>query len=350
MNQGEKAFRSVNAGGKAGTWGGVLFSGLALAGLVAVAAAESPSGGGAPTTGPPPDGVNAAAAAGERGPAADPGCEDGTGGSPEAGAGRARMAEQAPDDPARLSPEEAADLDRRLAQAAASRQAPNSAAPTTIPVVVHVISHTDGSGDVDDATVDEQIAVMNKGFGGGYGGQDTGIRFELADVTRDADDTWFDRFAANERAIKDELHQGDAGTLNLYTVDLGNAILGQSTFPQEYGSDPKGDGVVVDHRTVPGGGRKGFDLGYTAVHEIGHWLGLYHTFQNGCEDPGDYVDDTPYEREQSSGCPKGRDTCRDREGTDPIHNFMNYSDDPCLNHFTKGQAERMSDAWTAFRT
>jgi hypothetical protein len=61
------------------------------------------------------------------------------------------------------------------------------------------------------------------------------------------------------------------------------------------------------------------------------------------------VDDTAYEREAASGCPEGRDTCPEQEGEDPVTNFMNYSDDACMTHFTKGQAERMVEHWAAFR-
>ncbi|MFW5420058.1 zinc metalloprotease [Nocardiopsis sp. CNT-189] len=245
-----------------------------------------------------------------------------------------------------ISPAEAAEYERKLREARVSHRGDG---PVTVPVAMHVITAADGTGDVPDDKVREQIDVMNRGFGGGYAGVDTGFRFELREVTRTGDDAWFGSFEANESKAKAELRRGGPETLNIYTVDMGSGVLGQSTFPQDYRTDPKADGVVVDYRTVPGGGRKGFDLGHTATHETGHWLGLFHTFQNGCSHPGDYVEDTPYEREQSSGCPKGRDTCPDKPGTDPVRNFMNYSDDPCLREFTRGQAVRMSDHWHAFR-
>ncbi|WP_238581010.1 zinc metalloprotease [Streptomonospora alba] len=251
-----------------------------------------------------------------------------------------------------LTAAQAAAYERELRAALRARQGPHTGQTqqaATVPVAVHIVHAEDGTGDLDDSTVREQIEVMDKAFGGGNSGADTGFGFRLADLTRTADDAWFEDFGAHEDEIKSGLHQGGAGTLNLYITRLGEGVLGQATFPQEYPDDPDNDGVAVDHRTVPGGGREGFDLGYTAVHETGHWLGLFHTFQNGCTDPGDYVDDTPYEAEQSSGCPEGRDTCPTREGDDPVHNFMNYSDDPCLNHFTQGQARRMSEHWTAFR-
>ncbi|CAM3849226.1 zinc metalloprotease [Nocardiopsis rhodophaea] len=323
MNRAGRAF------GKApfGIWGGLLFTALALAGLVLTGAArpEEPAGGDVRARGSdpvcPPD-----ADASSR-----------TTGGPGLGHNH-------------LSPEEAAELDQQLNEALVTQQAPAKGLRRTVPTIVHVISASDGRGDLSDSTISDQINTMNRGFSGGYGyGVDTGFRFELRAVTRTVSDSWFGDFVGHEAAMKKKLRRGDAGTLNLYTVNLPDGMLGRSTFPQDYTDSPKLDGVVVDYRSVPGGEREKFNLGFTATHETGHWLGLFHTFQNGCEHPGDYVDDTPFEREQAAGCPEGRDTC-DQTGRDPVHNFMNYSDDPCMSHFTRGQRERMTEHWAAFRT
>ena len=78
---------------------------------------------------------------------------------------------------------------------------------------------------------------------------------------------------------------------------------------------------------------------------------MAHTFTNGCSSAGDFVADTPAEREPAFGCPIGRDSCQGPgfDGIDPIKNYMDYTDDSCMDHFTAGQVERMHASYDLYR-
>jgi hypothetical protein len=99
---------------------------------------------------------------------------------------------------------------------------------------------------------------------------------------------------------------------------------------------------------MPGADYGPYDEGDTLTHEVGHWIELFHTFQNGCEAPGDFIDDTPFEASPAFGCPEDRDTCA-QPGDDPVQNFMDYTDDACMFEFTQDQADRMQVAWDLYR-
>ena len=211
-----------------------------------------------------------------------------------------------------------------------------------VQVVFHVISGRRGAGDVDQSMIDLQMDVLNQGFAG------SDYEFALAKTNRVNERKWYTGcYGSQERSMKTALREGDASTLNIYSCRP-NGILGYATFPWSYASSPLLDGVVILDQSMPGGTAAPYNEGDTLTHEVGHWLALYHTFQGGCAGNGDYVADTAAEASPAYGCPVGRDTCAG-EGPDPIENFMDYTDDYCMDRFSTGQDSRMDEAWLSFR-
>jgi hypothetical protein len=228
----------------------------------------------------------------------------------------------------------------------------SNAVTVTILVWFHVVTNTSGGGNVSDQMIADQIQVLNDAYSGVTGGANTKFRFALAGVTRTANNTWFNAGPGStaEAQMKNALRVGNAAVLNFYTNN-GGGLLGWATFPSSYASKPKDDGVVCLYSSLPGGGAVPYDEGDTGTHEVGHWLGLYHTFQGGCSNNNDFVADTPAERSPAYGCPNGRDTCAGKKypGVDPIENFMDYTDDYCMYKFTEGQSTRASSLSGTYR-
>ncbi len=216
----------------------------------------------------------------------------------------------------------------------------------TIDVYFHVIAAAPGgAGDVPDTMIANQIDVLNAAYAG------TGWSFNLIGTDRTYSSSWFRMGPGTgpERQAKAALRQGSADDLNIYTANPSQGLLGWATLPSSYEANPSYDGVVLLYSSLPGGGAVPYDEGDTGTHEVGHWMGLYHTFQGGCAVPGDEVEDTPYEASPAFRCPVGRDTCTEDPGVDPIYNFMDYTDDACMNEFTRDQDDRMDAMFSTYR-
>lgn len=229
----------------------------------------------------------------------------------------------------------------------------------------HIITTTSGQrGDTSDETIEKTIDIMNDAFGGIPSNYSecsdaftyesfpaSPFRFELKEIKRHKCTLAFYLLSPISAWFRRRKRVGNCSDLNIFTGT--SVLLGSSTYAVDCPCDgdfrkaSKSDSVTINYRSLPGGSFAAYNQGDTAVHEVGHWFGLYHTFEGGCSD-GDLVQDTAPERDATPGCPVGKDTCPS-EGEDPIHNFMDYADDCCMYRFTQGQIDRMVDQARTFR-
>ncbi len=239
----------------------------------------------------------------------------------------------------------------------------------TIPVVFHVV-HTYGPENISKEQIEDQIRILNEDFQ--RLNKDTSstrsifkdrassfdIEFKLARVAPDGSCT--EGITRHYSELTNEPHGFDGSKvvgiwdytkyLNIWVVNSiddgdGNAnsnILGYAVFPGDRNAATR-DGIVMraDRVGTIGIANVG-DRGRTLTHEVGHWLGLYHPFQGGCNGQGDRVSDTPPVKEASFGCPKSNNSCStdSPDELDMVENFMDYANGSCMNAFTKGQKTR----------
>lgn len=236
----------------------------------------------------------------------------------------------------------------------------------TIIVKVHwhiIQSLTDKTKQAAHDSIIKTIAVLNADF------STSSFEFELLNIVYTPQPLISSLEALAQ--LKSGLRIGSATTLNVYSGILPSTILGHATFPQDYSTEPLNDGVSVTTGSLASSLFANM-LGRTLTHEVntsiglfntkvGHWLGLYHTFNDGCAFPNDFVADTRPQAQETIGCPINIKTCsRDDFDTldkvrydeinalkpfDMTENFMDYTDDVCMKSFTKGQIERMNVLW-----
>ncbi|KXT18018.1 hypothetical protein AC579_9605 [Pseudocercospora musae] len=224
-----------------------------------------------------------------------------------------------------------------------------AAQAVAVDTYVHIVTSQSKSGQYTRPMAQEQMSVMNDAYA------PLGISFNTVDIDITVNNAWAaaGQGSSAELAMKSALRQGSYADLNLYfTSDLGGGLLGFCYFPE---SSPTSNDVTLDGcmnlaGSLPGGDATNYDLGLTAVHETGHWFGLYHVFQGqSCSGPGDYVSDTPTQRIATSGCPASQDSCPNATGVDSIHNYMDYSYDECMYEFTSGQSQRANAIYSQYR-
>ncbi|MGB1671104.1 MAG: zinc metalloprotease, partial [Flavobacteriales bacterium] len=238
----------------------------------------------------------------------------------------------------------------------AEQRANNQNPVVTIPVVFHVVYRTE-TENISDAQIQTQLDVLNADFRRLNSdaddtwpqAADTQIEFCLASFDPQGNPTTgilrvpttVNGFGTND-AVKFSSQGGSdawpyTDYLNFWVCNIGGGILGYAQFP---GGNAATDGVVNGYQYTGtiGTATAPFDLGRTATHEVGHWLNLRHIWGDGACGASDFVDDTPDSDGPNYGCALGNVAC---STVDMVQNYMDYSDDGCMNLFTQGQTDRM---------
>jgi len=234
----------------------------------------------------------------------------------------------------------------------------------TIPVIVHVL-YQNSTENISDALINSQIAVLTDDFRrmnndanntpADFQGvaSDSEIEFCLTSVIRVP--TTVGSFGTNDSMKFSSSGGSDAvntaSSLNIWVCEVGGGILGYAQFP---GGSAATDGVVIDYRYFGVTNSGPYGLGRTATHEVGHWLNLRHIWGDGACSVDDFISDTPSASGPNyTGSPctyPGPNSCRPKRNStevdfpDMFQNYMDYSDDGCMNLFTTGQRDRM---WAA---
>jgi hypothetical protein len=210
--------------------------------------------------------------------------------------------------------------------------------------------------------------ILRDGFNGAQSpgvSEPMAVNFHLKRIKVTRNDRWYHAFPMSraDRQMRRHLHRGTAQTLNIYIKSFpknrAGVLLGHSRFPWQYRGHRKLDGVEVNVDGMPGGRARGFNLGDTVIHESGHWFGLLHTFQGGCDGSNDGVVDTPAEKSTAGACGDPANVCDPTlllpgaDGRpayhDPALNFMEYTPDACMRMFTAGQHERAVTMFMHYR-
>ncbi|KAI5364064.1 Putative peptidase M43, pregnancy-associated plasma-A [Septoria linicola] len=218
-----------------------------------------------------------------------------------------------------------------------------------VDVYIHIVTTEAKRNSYTQKMIEDQVSTLNDAY------SSIGFSFTLEGSDFTVQEDWAQASAGSdaETEMKQALHMGSYADLNLYFLsDLGDGLLGFCYFPTENPSPSMRvlDGCINLADSLPGGEAENYNLGLTAVHEVGHWFGLYHVFDgNKCTGNGDFVSDTPMQSEATFGCPTRQDSCPEQEGQDAVHNYMDYSYDQCLTEFTSGQAQRARALFDEYR-